>query len=85
MFRETIEVGAFTWSRIQRLYDADPVAHWQRCELEGLQCPQEGFAQLFHLSRLSCRVTFGQLNLSAKSGTSSHKYARHEADVRGER
>jgi hypothetical protein len=48
MLRETIEVGAFTWSRIQRLYDADPVAHWQRCELEGLQCPQEVFTQLFH-------------------------------------
>jgi hypothetical protein len=22
--------------------------HWQRCEAEGLQCPQEVFAQLFH-------------------------------------
>src|ERR1700743_2623285 len=39
MSREAIEVGAFTWSRIQRLYDPDPTAHWQRCELEGLQCP----------------------------------------------
>jgi hypothetical protein len=24
MSREAIEVGAFTWSRVQRLYDADP-------------------------------------------------------------
>jgi hypothetical protein len=48
MSREAIEVGAFTWSRIQRLYDADPVTHWQRCESEGLQCPQEVFTQLFH-------------------------------------
>jgi hypothetical protein len=46
--REAIEVGAFTWSRIQRLYDADPVTHWQRCESEGLQYPQEVFSQLFH-------------------------------------
>jgi hypothetical protein len=48
MSREAIEVGAFTWSRIQRLYDADPVIHWQCCESEGLQCPQEVFTQLFH-------------------------------------
>jgi hypothetical protein len=48
MSREAIEVGAFTWSRIQRLYDVDPVVHWQRCESEGLQCPQEVFTQLFH-------------------------------------
>ena len=27
---------------------ADAAAHWQRCESEGLQCPQEVFAQLFH-------------------------------------
>lgn len=46
MSREAIEVGAFTWSRIQRLYDADAVTHWQRCESEGLQCPQEVFTQL---------------------------------------
>jgi hypothetical protein len=46
--REAIEVGAFSWARIQRLYDADPVVHWQRCESEGLQCPQEVFTQLFH-------------------------------------
>lgn len=48
MSREAIEVGAFTWSRIQRLYDADAVTHWQRCESEGLECPQEVFSQLFH-------------------------------------
>jgi hypothetical protein len=48
MSRDAIEVGAFTWSRIQRLYNADPVTHWQRCESEGLQCPQEVFTQLFH-------------------------------------
>jgi hypothetical protein len=48
MSREAIEVGAFTWSRIQRLYDVDPITHWQRCESEGLQCPQEVFTQLFH-------------------------------------
>jgi hypothetical protein len=47
MSRETIEVGAFTWSRIQRLYEPDATAHWQRCESEGLQCPQEVFTQLF--------------------------------------
>jgi|SRR5580704_7824967 hypothetical protein len=43
-----IEVGAFTWSRIQRLYDPDADLHWQRCETEGLQCPQEIFTQLFN-------------------------------------
>ena len=48
MNRSAIEVGAFSWARIQRLYDADAVVHWQRCEAEGLQCPQEVFAQLFH-------------------------------------
>lgn len=48
MSRNAIEVAAFTWSRIQRLYDADPAIHWQRCEAEGLQCPQEVFTQLFH-------------------------------------
>jgi hypothetical protein len=45
--REKIEVGAFSKARIQRLYNADAVVHWQRCEAEGLQCPQEVFAQLF--------------------------------------
>jgi hypothetical protein len=48
MNREPLDVAAFTWSRIQRLYDADAVVHWQRCEAEGLQCPQEVFTQLFH-------------------------------------
>jgi hypothetical protein len=48
MSRNAIEVGAFSWARIQRLYDADAVVHWQRCEAEGLQCPQEVFTQLFH-------------------------------------
>jgi hypothetical protein len=48
MSREAIEVGAFTWSRVQRLYDGDGVTHWQRCESEGPQCPQEVFTQLFH-------------------------------------
>jgi hypothetical protein len=48
MSREVIEAGIFTWARIQRLYDADPVAHWQRCESEGLQCPQGVFTQFFH-------------------------------------
>jgi hypothetical protein len=36
MSREAIEVGAFTWSRVQRLYDADAAVHWQRCQAEGL-------------------------------------------------
>jgi hypothetical protein len=48
MSRGAIEVGAFTWSRIQRLYDANAGIHWQRCESEGLECPQEVFTQLFH-------------------------------------
>jgi hypothetical protein len=48
MSSSAIEVGAFTWSRVQRLYDADAVVHWHRCEADGLQCPQEVFAQLFH-------------------------------------
>ncbi|MGO9266572.1 MAG: hypothetical protein ACLQBA_17115 [Candidatus Binataceae bacterium] len=48
MTREALEVGAFTWSRIQRLYDADAAIHWQRCESEGLECPFEVFWQLFH-------------------------------------
>ena len=49
--REALEVGAFTWSRIQRLYDSDPAVHWQRCAAEGLECPQDVFTQLFHLER----------------------------------
>jgi hypothetical protein len=48
MTREALEVGAFTWGRMQRLYDADPATHWQRCESEGLECPQDVFTQLFH-------------------------------------
>jgi hypothetical protein len=48
MSREAIEVGAFTWGRIQRLYDADAAVHWQRCAAEGLECPLEVFTQLFH-------------------------------------
>jgi hypothetical protein len=48
MNRTAIEVGAFSWARIQRLYDVDAVVHWRRCESEGLQCPQEVFMQLFH-------------------------------------
>jgi hypothetical protein len=48
MSREAIEVGAFTWTRIQRLYEPDAALHWERCESEGLQCPQEVFTQLFH-------------------------------------
>ncbi len=48
MSRAAIEVGAFTWSRIQRLYDADPAVHWQCCEAEGLECPQDVFTQLFN-------------------------------------
>lgn len=48
MNRSEIEVGAFSWARIQRPYDADAAVHWLRCEAEGLQCPQEVFTQLFH-------------------------------------
>jgi hypothetical protein len=43
-----LDVAAFTWNRIQRLRDADPTVHWQRCEAEGLQCPLEVFTQLFN-------------------------------------
>ena len=48
-----IEVGAFSWARIQRQYDADAVVHSQRCEAEGLQCPHGVFAQLFHADVVS--------------------------------
>jgi hypothetical protein len=48
MTREALEVGAFTWGRIQRQYDGDPIVHWQHCEAEGLGCPQEVFTQIFH-------------------------------------
>jgi hypothetical protein len=47
MSPEALGGGAFTWSRIQRLYDTDPAVHWQRCESEGLECPLEVFVQLF--------------------------------------
>ena len=61
MTRETLEVGVFAWGRIQRLHDADSAIHWQRCEAEGLGCPQEVFTQLFHLSRLSGQLLFGEV------------------------
>lgn len=48
MSREPLEVGAFTWARIQRLYDADLQIHWTRCAADGFECPQEVFGQLFH-------------------------------------
>ena len=41
----SIEAGAFSWVRIQRLYDPDPVVHWQRCEVA---VSAGGFTQLFH-------------------------------------
>jgi hypothetical protein len=47
MLQDALGGGAFTWNRIQRLYDADPAIHWRRCESEGLECPQEVFAELF--------------------------------------
>jgi hypothetical protein len=31
--------------------------HWQRCEAEGLQCPQEVFAQLFHAEDMGLTPT----------------------------
>jgi hypothetical protein len=43
-----LEVAAFTWSRIQRLYNDDAAVHWLRCQAQGLECPQEMFTQLFH-------------------------------------
>jgi len=36
MLHDALGGGAFIWSRIQRLYEADPAVHWQRCESEGL-------------------------------------------------
>jgi len=59
MNRTVIEVGAFSWARIQRLYDADPIVHWQRCEAEGLPCPQDVFAQLFHAEDCESRAARG--------------------------
>jgi hypothetical protein len=37
MSREAIHVGAFTWSRIQRLNEPDETTHWQRCDVERLK------------------------------------------------
>jgi hypothetical protein len=48
MNRNAIDVGAFTWGRVQRLHAADAEVHWQRCASEGLECPLDVFAQLFH-------------------------------------
>jgi hypothetical protein len=48
MARESLDLGAFTWSRIQRLYAEDPAVHWQCCQAEGLECPLDVFSQLFH-------------------------------------
>lgn len=48
MSRDAIEVGAFTWNRIRRLYEDNAHAHWSRCEAQGLRCPQEVFVQFFH-------------------------------------
>ncbi len=47
MNRPAIEVGAFPWGRVQRLFDADLVVHWSRCCAQGLACPLDVFAQLF--------------------------------------
>jgi hypothetical protein len=54
--RNSIEVGAFSWARIQRLYNADATVHWQRCESEGLPCPQEVFTQLFHPEEIAAET-----------------------------
>jgi hypothetical protein len=67
MNRTPIEVGAFSWARIQRLYDADAVVHWQRCEAQGLQCPQEVFTQLFHAEDLGVAVAESAGRLSGPS------------------
>lgn len=47
MSRAAIEVGAFAWGRVQRLFDSDLVAHWSRCCAQGLVCPLDVFSQLF--------------------------------------
>jgi hypothetical protein len=52
MSQETLVGGAFTWNHMQRLYDADPVVHWQRCESEGLEIAHEAFLQFFHENAL---------------------------------
>ncbi len=48
MSHDRTETGVFTWARVQRLYDADPAVHWQRCEQQGLECPEGVFDQIFH-------------------------------------
>jgi len=48
MSRVALDIGAFTWGRVQRLYQADTIAHWRHCAAAGFECPQEVFAQLFH-------------------------------------
>jgi len=48
MSRGGTEAGVFAWARIERLYDADAAVHWQHCQADGLECPQEVFDQLFH-------------------------------------
>jgi hypothetical protein len=73
MNRNPIDGGAFSWARIQRLYDADAVVHWQRCEAEGLLCPQEVFTQLFHAEQTSAEgeeESRGPLLSNLKSVTS---------------
>jgi hypothetical protein len=57
MSRAAIDVGSFTWSRVQRLYDADPAVHWRRCGSEGLECPQDVFTQLFHAEEVHSMPT----------------------------
>jgi hypothetical protein len=57
MNRRELDVGAFSWARIQRLYDADAVVHWQLCEAEGLPCAQEVFTQLFHAEDVNATET----------------------------
>jgi len=48
MTTATPTVSALTWAHIQRLYDSDAAVHLRHCEADGLECPQEVFAQLFH-------------------------------------
>jgi hypothetical protein len=62
MNRSAIEVGAFSWARIQRLYDADAHMHWLRCESEGLQCPPEALFSVGRAVRTSmCSLDAGEL------------------------
>jgi len=46
MSRDAIEVGAFTWSRILRLYDPDAATHWQRRESDGLKCSLSSYISM---------------------------------------